>query len=95
MPKIEPIPELILIQKDKKDVVRKLIVRTATMKFETESSKFSLKVLGIIQGGGEQCMRATEFMRGMIHECGHDHEDDLINDKNANDFDHNQDLLLA
>ena len=76
MPKPEPMPEFVLIQRDKKDVVRKLIVKTATMKFAVESRKFSAKVLGIIREGGEQCVRATDFMRGMVHECGHDYDHD-------------------
>lgn len=69
------------------------------MKFEAESRKFSAKVLGIIREGGEQCERATDFMRGMVHECGHDdgHDHDHNNEIKGEDADHdehahNQDL---
>ena len=40
-PRGEPMPEFILIQREKKDVVRKLIVRAATMNFIKESVAFT------------------------------------------------------
>ena len=44
-------PEFILIRREKKDVVRRLVIRAATLKYEKEKDKFEQKVQDIVNEG--------------------------------------------
>ena len=65
-------PEFILIQREKQHVVRKLLIRAATMKYPQEKDLFEAKIYNEILGHGPQVVRATSFMREKKHDCGHD-----------------------
>ena len=74
VPLSEPIPEFILIQRGKKDVVRKLLLRSADMKnkaiFTRDTSAFSAKLHDIIADGGDNGIDSTSWMRDITREIG-------------------------
>ena len=65
-------PEFILIRREKKDVVRRLVVRAGTISFKKETGAFERKLHDIIADGGDQVIEAMEFLRRMRHSCAHD-----------------------
>ena len=62
-------PEFILIQTNKKDVVRKLVVRAADLK-KKDKEVFGRKLHDIIADGGDWCIDACNFLREAKHLCG-------------------------
>jgi len=67
-------PEFILIQRGRKDVIRRLLLRCADMKnkvtFKKETNAFSAKLHDIIADGGDNGIDATSWMRDITREVG-------------------------
>ena len=72
IPGREPMPEFILIRREKKDLVRRLVVRAGIISLKKEKALFELKIHDIIAEGGDQVIEATEFLRKMRHGCAFD-----------------------